>query len=277
MVDAINRISFRMTDWVMSPFESFSPWVGLVVFSFLTASVAVLAYKFCSDQSALRRRKSAAVGRLLEIRLYQEDLLGIFGTLRQLCGATGLYLAESLKPLAMLLVPVLLLLFQLSCWYQSRPLELQENALVKIRFDGGSSIDLAEWELLTSKGIVIETEPFQSRDGREVLWRIRGRHPDPAGWVELKGIQEVLRKSVSVAPDSLVPISQRRLRDGFFSRLMYPKEPRIPASSVVQSIHLSYGNASLYLGTHEVNWMIALFVLSIVIGLALQKPFRVEF
>ena len=108
MVDAINRISFRMTDWVMSPFESFSPWVGLVVFSFLTASVAVLAYKFCSDQSALQRRKSAAVGRLLEIRLYQEDLLGIFGTLRQLCGATGLYLAESLKPLAMLLVPVLL-------------------------------------------------------------------------------------------------------------------------------------------------------------------------
>ena len=277
MIELVNRAGFQLTSWIMAPFEKTSPWVGIFVFSLLTAVAALLAYKFCSNQRVLKRRKGAAVGRLLEIRLYQDDLLGIFGTLGRLGGATSLYLFESFKPVAILLIPVLLLLFQLSCWYQFRPFDVQEGALVKVEFEDGKAIDPAELRLESSAGISIETDLFQSRDGREALWRIRGHAPDPEGWVELASREEILRKSVSVAPAELTPISQRRLRDGLFGRLMYPKERGIPKTSTVQSIKLSYANATLYMGSREINWIVALFILSIAFGLLLQKPFRVEF
>jgi len=277
MIESINRVGFQLTSWIMAAFERVSPWAGLIFFSLLTAVAALIAYKFCSNQKALKRRKGIAIGRLLEIRLYQDDLPGIFGTLGRLGVATGWYLFESFKPLVVLLAPVMLLLFQLSCWYQFRPLQVEEVALVSIMTDETSALDELDLQLRSSPGITIETEPFRTRDGREALWRIRGKAQDPEGWVEFEDGNGVLRKSVSVAPSGLRPVSKQRLRDGHLVRLMYPMEPRIPDPSPIKIFRLNYGDAALYIGSREVNWIVALFVLSVLFGLILQKPFRVEF
>ena len=60
---------------------------------------------------------------------------------RLLVGAFWLFLF-GLVPLLVMIVPVTLLLGQMSLWYQQRPLRVGEEAVVTLKLNGGSRISL---------------------------------------------------------------------------------------------------------------------------------------
>jgi hypothetical protein len=276
MVDTINQAGTFLAALLMRPFRVASPWPGLVAASLALALLALLAFKYCSNQRVLRRRRDRAIARLLELHLYRDDLPGIFATFGRVLGGLAFYLLETLKPLAVLAVPVTLLLVQWDAWFAHRDLRPTEAMVVTVRLDPAPAAATRAVRLEASPGLAIETEPFVASGNGEVLWRIRSRGADPSGWVEVTVNGTTLRKSVASGLDRLAAISEVRVRGGWWERLTHPLEPALPPGQVVRSIAVDYPARALPLGRRSVSWLVALLVLSVGFGWLLKYPLRVE-
>ena len=90
----------------------------------------------------------------------------------------------------------------------------------------------------------------------------------------LNGVE--LRKSVAATDGQMVRVSPRRLRGGIWTRLLHPLESALPAGSLAAAVTVDYPSRQLRLGSHRVNWLVALFALSLLFGLLLKRPMRVE-
>ena len=83
------------------------------------------------------------------------------------------------------------------------------------------------------------------------------------------------RKSVN-AGRALVAVSPARVRDGAWARLLHPAEPPLPAGGPLRELAVDYPRREITLGGRRVNWLLAVFVLSLGFGLVLKYPLRVE-
>lgn len=277
MTDKINWIGNLAGRALLHPFDRFSPWVALSVASLYLALLALLAFKFCSDQAALRRRKEQALARLLELQLFKDDLLGIFGTFGRIVAAVGRYLFESFKPLVAMAIPLGLLLIQMANWLPNRPLRPGESAILTVTLDDNTLINGTNFTATASEGIEIETGPFVSAPNHQVLWRIRPHPSNAGGWVEFSINGKSLRKSVSVADSGMAFVSLQRVRDGLGARLLNPLEQSLPTVSHVRAIAIDYPARKYLLGAHNLDPLLSLFALSLGFGLVLKRPLRVEF
>ncbi len=277
MIDWINMIGNAVGHALLDPLNDVSPWLAMAVASLYLAVIALLAFKFCSNQTALLRRRDEALARLLELQLFKDDLAGIFGAFCRILAAVGRYLLQSLKPLAAMALPLGILLVQIAGWLPYRPLRPGESALVTVSLDDRVPLPGTVVTARSSGELVIETEPFVSAQGHEVLWRIRPHSLAPGGWIDIAVDGETLRKTVSVAQRGLARTSCQRVRGGVGARLLNPFERALPKDSAIRAIAIGYPPRHLFLGSHRVNAMVGLFVLSLAFGLLLKRPLRVEF
>ena len=277
VIDWINGVANALGGLFMRPFEGRSAWPGLLAASVLVALMALAAFRFCSNQAALRRRREVAFARLLELQLFRDDLLGIFGTLGRVVCAAALYLKESLKPLGVVFVPLALALVQFAGWFEFRPLIPGEAALVTLTLDETAEVAGAAVKATASSGIDVETEPFLSPAHREAIWRVRPRLPVAPGRITVNLEHEALGKEIVAAENGLVRVSLRRVREGAWIRLLHPGEPALPRRTPAVALAVDYPRRKLYLGSYRVHWLVALCVCSLLFGLALKRPLRVEF
>jgi hypothetical protein len=276
MIDTLNACLRTLTALVMRPFAVASPWPGLIAMSALIALVALLAFKFCSNQVALKRQKNRLFARLLEFQLFRDDLVGIFGAFGRVVVTTGLYLKESLKPLVVLFVPLVLILVHLAGWFEHRPLGRGEEMLVSVKLADERDPAQAGVSLAASPSLQIRTEPFISRAEHEVVWRVALAADAGEAWVEATVDGRSQRKTIATG-GRLVPVSARRVRDGFWTRILNPGEPALPADAAIASIDVRQPRREILLGNTSVHWVVAIFVLSLAFGLVLKYPFGVDF
>ncbi len=87
-------------------------WQG-VLWGMPVGLVALLIYRFASNQSDITRTKNGIKANLLALRLFRDDLGVVLRTQGQVFRLVGRYLRLGLVPLAILFVPVVLLLIQI--------------------------------------------------------------------------------------------------------------------------------------------------------------------
>lgn len=268
MIATLNRGVGAGIALAMRPWAGASPWLGLAAVSLVLALLALLAFKFCSNQRALRRARNRMLAHVLELHLFRDDLAGIFGAFaRVLLGALG-YIKETLKPLLVLAPPLLLLLVHLSGWFEWRPLRRAEPALLTARAD-------APLTAVAAPGLRLESAPFVSPLRRETIWRFWVEDERAPLWIEVRSGAAAERKSVN-AGRALVAVSPARVRDGAWARLLHPAEPPLPAGGPLRELAVDYPRREITLGGRRVNWLLAVFVLSLGFGLVLKYPLRVE-
>ena len=124
----------------------------------LAVAVAMLwAFKRCSDQAAIREAKRKVHAHLLAFRLYADEPSQIFRAQGQLLVWNLRYLALMLRPTAITIIPLALLLFHLDTVYGRRPLQAGESAIVTAQFATAFDAPLS----LIGHGIVVETPPLR--------------------------------------------------------------------------------------------------------------------
>jgi len=274
MITGINRLGTWLVDQMLQPFQAMSPWPSLLVASLLVTVLALLAFKYLSDQKTLKQCHDRVIARLLEIQLYQDDLMGIFGTFGRLLLGIFQYLGETVKSLAVLAIPMTLLMIQFGGWFQFRGLKQFETAVVTVKVDERFDLEKVRLDLQASPEIAIETQPFVAAAEHEVLWRIRPQALNSHAWIQVTVADQTLRKTVHCS-DGLSHISSVRVRDGFWRRLSYPVESPLPSGSPVREIRIDYPVRAIPLFRFDINWLVALFGLSLILGLALKRPLRV--
>ena len=208
-------------------------------------------------------------------------------------------LVLALVPMAVLLVPVILLLEQLSLWYDRRPLPVGEEALVTMRLGGGADDAFPVASLQPSKDVEATVGPVRVRTGerRELWWNVRAQDAGNHRLVFVVGGRPV-EKELAVG-DGAMRVSTMRPGWSWWDAVTHPSETPFGPGSAVQSIEVEYPQRDAPTGAGESwatcwygwsmtgagwlgdrmglpAWMIYWFVVSLVVGLCLSRVFKVN-
>jgi len=245
-----------------------SPLVPLCVFSVATALVILLAYRFASNQRAIRRLKNLLQAHLLEVRLFQDQLGVVWRAYGKLLRATLGYLGWSLVPLAVVALPVTLLIAQMELRFGFRPLVPGETTLLVVHVDDSAAVNRVALEFPEG---VVETAPLVRIPAeRAVVARIESRLAGRAEIVVRAGDFQASKEIVTGG--GLERVSPDRLRGGWLARLLEPGEDSLPRAGSVSSVALDYPRREVALGPLELNWLVVYFLFTLVAALML-KPF----
>jgi hypothetical protein len=244
------------------PFGETNHTLGLVGLSVLSGILFAFVFKWMSNPGAIRHAKDRVKARILEMRIYQDDpvliLKGFGGTVRSNLG----YLRVLLKPIVILLVPLVIIWMQLDERYSHRPLEEGARTLLQVQLAEGMDPFQAGVTLSTDGGIVADSRQVRIADTRRIGWRLR---------VESPGTHDVTLSSTGggsytfpVTAEERYQLLGRKRDTSWTEPLLHPGMPPIPSGSPFAAVELEYASASYPLLFWRVPWWaVFLFYLSL--------------
>jgi len=258
---------------MFEPFVDRSPFLSLAVFSLVTALIVLLAYRYASNQAAIRRVKDLLQAHVLEVRLFQDQLATVWRAYGKLMRATGSYLGWSLVPFAVVAIPVTLLIVQLDLRYGARPFLPGEPAVLVVHVDEPSAVEGVAVNF--PEGVEATAPLVRIPAERTVVARFASRD---AGHVEIlvRAGDEQASKEMVIGR-GLERVSPVRLRGRMMTRLLESGEDALPAGGAISSIAVLYPEREMMIGSWELNWLVLYFVLTMVAGFALKPLVGAEF
>jgi hypothetical protein len=189
-----------------------------------------------------------------------------------LAGAFWLFVF-SLVPMLAMLVPVLLILGQLSLWYQARPLRVGEDAVVTLKLNDSAGPPWADVQLRPADAVEVTLGPIRVLSKGEVCWNIRARANGYHRLAFETGGQAV-EKELAVG-DGFMRVSPLRPGWSWSDVLLYPWEPPFRPDAPVQSIDIVYPERSSWTSGTDA-WVIYWFVVSMVAAFVFRPLLKVN-
>jgi hypothetical protein len=272
LLEAVNGAVFWVFQVVVWPLRGMDPLWPILVVSALAGLLMIWGFAVTSNQNAIRRSKDGIRGNLLGVRLFQHDVGVVLKLQAAILRETLRYLKCSLAPVAVLLIPILLILVQMNLLFSLRPLRVGETSILTAEVLGGSILD-ASLELEESSAFTLESPAMRVPARSEVSWRIRA---------EKEGVHtlgflvdgERFEKTLAVG-DSWTAVSPVRTSD-WLDLFLYSGEKSFSAQDRVRSIRLSYAPLAVTFLGFQTDWLVLFIVLSIVVAFALKGVLGVE-
>lgn len=271
----VNRVLGAIVDAALSPFQAFSPLVGLSVVSLVVAIGLLLVTRATSNQGAIKDVKRRIQAGIFEVRLFNDDVRALESAL-DILRHNLTYLRLSLAPLPWLMVPLALLTVQLQFYYGYDGFAPGQSAILKVhvkeaaRPSNGTAPAIA---VEAPAGLSVQTPLVWMSAQREAAWRIGF---DRQGDYEL--VVTVQGKSVSKRVRVANIVGWRtpgKFAAGFLNEVIYPLEPPISADTFIESIVVNYPEREFNLLGYSVHWMTAFFGMSLLFAWALRSSFGV--
>jgi hypothetical protein len=269
----IMNIITRIFDVILFPFKGLHPMVGLLFVSALTGVVMLAIFGKTSNQKGISKAKGRLKGFILEIWLFKDDpklMLKAFG---KVLYNNIFYLRYTLPPLAIIIVPVLLIMVQLNLRYAHEPFDPGDTTVLKVTLSEGNSVLEQQVRLDVPDGISVVTPPLRIPEKNEVDWRLRVDEPGDYTVGIIRGDDRIEKRLV--AEGSIVKIAASKGRAFDMAFIGYPSERPIPSNSAFRSVEMAYPlryRKVLDLGM----WGWIFFAASIVAGFALKGPLKVQ-
>lgn len=253
---------------VTDPFGEHAAW-ALAAWAVVFGVLAIFLFKVATPQRRLAAARDRLVGRLLEAAIYQNSLRTLLAVQGALVMANLRYLVLALPALAALALPLLVVLPQLDARFGRRPVEVGEAVLVSITARQGG------YTLVADAGLAVESGPLRDPDRGEMIWRIRATEPGRHDLI-LTGAGDDLIFPVSVSEDGLPALAAARHRSGFSQLLHDPAGTPLPANSAVERFGVQTPERDVKIFGVSAHWLVGFTILSLIAGLLLKKPLRVE-
>jgi uncharacterized membrane protein (DUF106 family) len=247
----------------------------MVFISLITGLLMLFIFRRTSNQAGIRRSKDRIKAHLLELRLFKENMGVTWRAQGGILRANLRYIGYSFRPLLVMIVPLILILVQMNFWFGYKALDIGEAAILKVRLMENVNPMEIDPAIEAPPSLAVETPPLRLEQEREIDWRIRARSPGHESMVIRVGGKD-FAKTVSIAGKPLSRVSPRRVRRSFFDELFFPSEKPLPSSRLIRSIEVTYPAKKLNVLGLRLHWLVAYFILSIVFGFALKRPFKVE-
>lgn len=279
----INRILTGAFDAVFSVMQSWPGWLSLTVLAGVTGVLALVAYKYTSNQDAIGRVRDEIKANLLALKLFKDNLSVTFRSQGRLFLAAVKLFLYSLQPLAVMIVPMVLLIVQMSLRYEWRPLHVGETAVVTAELAPDAPANVDPVELVADDGVTVEVGPsrvYEKGDGdwpsrNEVVWRLRptasGRHV-----LHIRHEGKEVTKEMMVSDERYARVSPIRAGDSLIDKLLFPAEQPASNGDLIQKVEIDYPTGSTPIVGWDVHWIITYFVASIVIALAIKPLLKVN-
>jgi hypothetical protein len=241
------------------------------VISVLTGLAALVVFRYVSNQDALRRIKNRIQAHLLELRLFPDQLGIVSRAHGRILRWTAVYLAYNLKPFAVLLIPIAIVMVQLDLRYGRMPFGKEDSFVLTAKLAQPSA--LGSDSLKLPKGLTLTAPPVNVPALGEVSWRIRAEaYGDFLPAVVVAG--QAFSKQVVVSKEiSALPVERGA---GLLEWFINPVERPLPRGAPVQSLEVNYAPRSIDLGFLATSWLVFFLVVSLVAGLILKMVLGIE-
>lgn len=267
----IGNIISALFDFILQPFSGLAPVWGLLVISVVTGVVMLYIFKYTSNQSAIRATKDKISAYFMEVRLFKDDLGLMLDAQKRILRTNLTYMRYSVTPMLVMIVPVVLILVQLGIRYAARPLQVDESAIVNVKFTGNAMADLVS---IADGGLSLETPPLRIPQNRELSFRI-GAVSEGEHEFSVHVGDERVTKTVVVS-DRVVRVYNKKSKPSFMNALLYPGEPPIPKDSAIEEIQVNLPPQNVNVAGWNVNWLVFFFIVSVIAGYSLKGVFKVE-
>src|SRR5438552_3279583 len=126
----VNAAANAVGYWAFAPIGFLPGWLSATLVASVTGVVMLVIFKHTSNQNAIKAARDDIKAQLLAMKLFKESVVvTLKAQARILWGAVRLFVF-ALVPMVVMAVPVTLVLAQLALWYQARPLQIGEDAVV---------------------------------------------------------------------------------------------------------------------------------------------------
>ncbi len=275
MFDIINSIFSGIFNALFFPFKNLNPLWGMLAISLLASIVILLILKATSDQAGIKRAKNLMKGHFLAFRLYRDDIGLMLDTFKNMLFSNLLYLRKSFKPILFFILPVVVIIIQLGARYEYRPFRIGEPIIVTLQADDlAEKVDLSQVELQLPEGLTADMLPVRIKQLREINWRLLAEKPGVYEIVFKFGENSVKKRIEVEQP--LVAVSPA-VEQPSFKALINPAERSLPTSSFAAAISILYPRRDFDVFGFNLHWLVAFFVVSLILALALKRVFDVEF
>ena len=271
----VNSVIGKVFEVIIWPFRGLGPWPVMIEVSFLTGLLMLAIFGATSNQDGIRQAKNRIKAHLLELRLYQDSLAQQLKSQGRILAANGRYIVYALKPMLVMIIPVLLILVQLNLWFGSRSLRVGEAALVKLKLAEGNSPLGADVRLEAPPGLDIETPPLRIEDEREIDWRVKARSEGEHALIFHSG-GAAFTKTVSVGRRPMAKIAVLKPGSALLDQIFNPGEKPLPGNAGIASVEVAFPARKMCLFGLCFHWLVAYFALSIIFGFAFKGVFKVE-
>ncbi len=281
-MNALNSLTTGVFDVVLAPLEWFGPLTALAVLSALFGILGLFIFKYISYQKGIAAAKDKIKGHMIEIRIYQDDLVVVGKAVLKVLGYNFIYISLNILPFIPLSIPFVLLLSQLVVRYAFEPLPAGESISLVVEFKDADRAKIKDLELVGPDWAVNSPRTALVRsaaDGRAFL-----RLEDvPAGEWELEfrtGGGAVGTKSLFVNGERPQLLQPERVGD-FWNAWLWPGEELFEASSPFQRIGI-YGRTTYpdhalasFLPGGIGGILVGVLIFSFIAGIAVIKPLGV--
>ena len=270
----LQAVANALGGWLLAPVAVLPGWLSATLVAAATGVLLLIVYKYTSNQRAIKRVRDDINAHLLALKLFKDSAsVAVRAQGRILLGATRLFVL-SLVPMAVMVVPVVLVLGQLSLWYQRRPLRVGEEAVITLTLNGDAAAPMPEVRLEPSAAVETTVGPVRLLSDRAVCWNVRARANGSHRLVFRVG-EQTAEKELAVG-DGFMRVNVRRPARALSEDLLwYPGEEPFGPDSPVRSIDVDYPERPGWVsGTR--GWMIYWFVVSMVAGLCFRRVLNVN-
>jgi hypothetical protein len=265
----LNTLANALGSVLLLPIAALPGWLSATLVSALTGVLLLAVFKYTSPQRAIRRVRNDINANLLALKLFKDSAaVALRAQGRVLLGA-GRLLVLALVPMLVMTVPACLLLGQLGLWYQARPLQVGEEAVVTLKL-GEAEGDVT---LEPNEAVEVLVGPVRVRSKREVCWHIRASQP---GYHRLvfRVDGTTVEKELAIG-DGYMRVSRQRPGWDWWKALEHPWERPFDANALVQSVAIDYPPRDSWVsGTN--TWVIFWFVVSMLAAFCVRPWMNVN-
>lgn len=265
-------INTAVSGWLWA-FQRFPPIVQFCALALPVTILALIAYRYASNQRGIHAVKNQLKAHLLELRLFQDDFAVTLRAQGQILKNSVIYTGYALAPMSIMIVPIILILIQVESRYAYRPLQPGESTIVEATVDSRTPVSDMQATLILPPGLVCETPALRLDDDQKILWRVRAQQSGEYAMRIRIGEQEFPKRVLVGVEGDLSPAIYT---SNDIRTLAYPLEPALEQDSIVSSVQMSYPRSrGVFAGLSSASWI--LFVASLVFGYLLRGLFGVTF
>ncbi len=268
----LNQIANGIGRLLLSPLGSLPAFFGAVVVAIVTGILMLIAFKYTSHQSAMKKIRSGIKAELLALSLFKDSIAVSLGSQWRIVAGALKSILVSLIPIACMIVPVTLLLGQLSLWWQARPLQVGEDTVITLNLAGNEKSSWPEVDLEPSPAVQTNVGPVRIRSKRSICWNLQALEPGYHNLVFHVDGQNV-EKQLAVGQHPMRTSIQRPAWN-WTDVVLYPAEPPFDPKSPVKSIEIQYPPSSGW-ATGTQSWLIFWFIGSTIVAFCFRGVFKV--
>ena len=273
LITWVNVVTNTIGGLFLAPVASVPGWLSITVISAILGVFLLVIFKYTSNQKAIGQVRDDIKANLLAVKLFKDSFSVTFRSQARVFCASFKLLFYSIVPMLVMIVPVILIMAQMSLWYQARPLLPGDKpVIVKLKFnDNLDTLPQVVLESLPAARTIIG--PVRVFTKKEIFWKIKPVEDGSYNLIFHIGDRRY-EKQLAVG-EGFMCLSPKRPGADFADILLYPLEKPFTSDSPVHSISINYPerNSRIY-GTDW--WIVYFFVVSMIFAFMFKPLLKVR-